>query len=259
MIRQELDASSNLNTYNYDSDIVCRLSQFQLVTEDTLHEVIMKCPSKSCSLDPMPTWLVKQHLPVLTPILTKIVNSSISIGSFPSGLRRAIITPILKKASLDKNTLGNYRPVSNLPFVGKLIEKVVSAQVSDYISSNGLSDPYQSAYTKARSTETALACVQNDILRAIDNQQAVFLLMSDLSAAFDTVDHVILLERLAGDFGFTGDVHNWFKTYLEARTCSVIINGISLFSSLPFATRGVIFDYSMTMAEHITNLSHSIN
>ena len=74
-IRQELDAnasaSSNLNTYNYDSDIVCRLSQFQLVTEDALHEVIMKCPSKSCSLDPMPTWLVKQHLPVLTPILTK--------------------------------------------------------------------------------------------------------------------------------------------------------------------------------------------
>ena len=108
-IRQELDANasatSNLNTYNnYDSDIVCRLSQFQLVTEDTLHEVITKCPSKSCSVDPMPTWLVKQHLPVLMPILTKIVNSSLSSGSFPSGLGRAIITPILKKASLDKNT-----------------------------------------------------------------------------------------------------------------------------------------------------------
>ena len=73
----------------------------------------MKCPSKSCSLDPMPTWLVKQYLPVLMPILTKIVNSSLSSGSFPSRLRRAIITPILKKASLDKNTLGNYRPVSN--------------------------------------------------------------------------------------------------------------------------------------------------
>ena len=72
MIRQKLDAnasaSSNLNTYSYDSGVVCSLSQFQLVTEDTLHEAIMKCPSKSCSLDPMPTWLVKQHLPVLTPI-----------------------------------------------------------------------------------------------------------------------------------------------------------------------------------------------
>ena len=65
--------------------------------------------------------------------------------------------------------------------------------MSDYISSNGLSDPYQSAYTKAGSTETALACVQNDILRAIDNQQAGFLLMLDLSAAFDTMDHGILL------------------------------------------------------------------
>ena len=80
--------------------------------------------------------------------------------------------------------------------------------MSDYISSNGLSDPYQSDYTKARSTETALACVQNDILREIDNQQAVFLLMLDLSAAFDNVDHGILLEQLAGNFGFTGDVHN---------------------------------------------------
>ena len=87
--------------------------------------------------------------------------------------------------------------------------------MSDYISSNGLSDPFQSAYTKARSTETAFACVQNDILRAIDNQQAVFLLMLDLSAAFDTMDHVILLERhVAWDFGYTGDVNNWFKTYL---------------------------------------------
>ena len=141
--------------------------------------------------------MVKQHLPVLTSILTKIVNSSLSSGSFPSWLRRAIITPILKKASLDKNTLGNYRPVSNLPFVGKLIEKVVSAQVFDYISSNGLSDPYQSY------RDCTCLCA-DDILRAIDNQQAVFQLMLDLSAAFDTVDHGILLERLAGDFGFTG-------------------------------------------------------
>ena len=76
--------------------------------------------------------------------------------------------------------------------------------MSDYIGSYGLSDPYQSAYTKAHSTETVLACVQNDILCAIDNQQAVFLLMLDLSAAFITLDHGILLERLAGGFGFMG-------------------------------------------------------
>ena len=127
------------------------------------------------------------------PILTKIVNSSLLSGSSPSGLCRAIITPILKKASLDQNTLGNYRPVSNSPFDGKLTEKVVLVQVSDY----DLSDPYQSAYTKAHSKKTALACVQNDNLRVIDNQQAVFLLMLDLLAVFNTVDHTILLEQLA--------------------------------------------------------------
>jgi hypothetical protein len=228
-IRREIDenvSNSDLTLcHNYHSNPQSNLSNFHTVNEDDLCEVIMKCPSKSCPLDPMPTWLVKQHLPILLPILTSIVNTSLSCGVFPTGLRRAIITPILKKASLDNNQLGNYRPVSNLPFVGKLIEKVVSAQVSNYIIINGLYDPYQSAYRQARSTETALTCVQNDILRAIDDQRAVFLLMLDLSAAFDTVDHGILLERLAGDFGLTGKVHNWYKTYLENRTCTVNING----------------------------------
>ena len=80
---------------------------------------------------------------------------------------------------------------------------------------------FQSAYRQAHSTETALVCVQNDILRAIDNQHAVFMLLLDLSAAFDTVDHEILLQRLDSNFGLTGTVKNWFHSYLCGRSCKV--------------------------------------
>ncbi|XP_072048923.1 uncharacterized protein [Amphiura filiformis] len=230
-IRCELDlydpCSSNSTTSHENQSVVsCNLFDFQLITEDDLCKIIGKCPTKSCPLDPMPTWLVKQHLDTLAPILTAIVNVSLSSGVFPAELSKAVITPVLKKPSLDRNLLSNYRPVSNLRFVGKLIEKVVSTQVSNYINVYQLSDPYQSAYKVSHSTETALTCVQNDILRAIDNQRAVLLLMLDLSAAFNTVDHGILLERFAGDFGIKGKVQNWFKTYLGGRTGRVHIDGV---------------------------------
>ena len=232
-IRNELDqcASSSSNQSSQflpqsDIHVECKLSDFSIVTEDKLYNLIMKCPSKSCLLDPMPTWLVKQHLQTLLPILTTIVNTSLASGAFPAELRKAIITPILKKASLDKNQLKHYRPVSNLAFIGKLIEKVVASQVSDHTTKHDLSDPYQSAYKCAHSTETALVCVQNDILRAIDNRHAVFLLMLDLSAAFDTVDHGILLKQLTDDFGLTDNVHTWFQSYLCSRTSKVCVKGV---------------------------------
>ncbi|XP_072048781.1 uncharacterized protein [Amphiura filiformis] len=126
-----------------------------------------------------------------------IVNNSLLSGCFPAELRRATITPVLKKVSLDKQQLSNYRPVSNLAFVGKLIEKVVSVQLTEYVECNKLAEPLQSAYRAAHSTETALLAVHNTILRAIDDNRAVFVVLLDLTAAFDTVDHRILLQRLS--------------------------------------------------------------
>ena len=200
-------------------------AQFDSVSEDVLQFMISKCPSKSCTLDPMPTWLVKKHLPVLLPVLLRIVNMSLSTGVFPERLRSSIITPVLKKSSLDKDDLGSYRPVSNIPFLGKLIEKAVSKQVSNFVNRNDLLDPMQSAYRVAHSTETALIRLQNDVLCAIDNRQAVFLLMLDLSSAFDTVDHTILSHRLADDFGLRDNVLSWFNSYLSNRSCRVHVNG----------------------------------
>jgi hypothetical protein len=168
---------------------------------------------------------MKDHLPTIIPVLCRIVNDSLTTGTFPSDLRKAIITPILKKPSLDHQLLKSYRPVSNLSFLGKLIERVVASQVTTFVDSNSLGEPLQSAYRHMHSTETALLAVQDFFLRAIDNQKAVFLIMIDMSAAFDTVDHSILLQRLKHDFGLSGPVHHWFQSYLSHRTSQVCVSG----------------------------------
>jgi hypothetical protein len=96
------------------------------------------------------------------------------LGTFPENLKQAIVTPILKKANLDWNELKNYRPVSNIGFIGKVIEKAVMIQVNDHIQDNDLDEVYQSAYKVKHSTETALLKVTNDVAMALDDNKAVF-------------------------------------------------------------------------------------
>ena len=121
-----------------------------------------------------------------------MVNLSLETGSLPPSLKKAVLSPLLKKPSLDHETLANFRPISNLKMVSKIIEKVVAVHLNRYLEENNLNEPLQSAYKQYHSCETALVRVQNDILLSIDNQQCVVLLLLDLSAAFDTVDHGIL-------------------------------------------------------------------
>ena len=112
----------------------------------------------------------------------------------------------------------NLRPISNLKVVSKLVEKVVATQLTDHVMKHHLDETFQSAYKNSHSTETALVRVQNDILCAIDNNESVILLLLDLSAAFDTVDHSILLSRLRDRFGVNGTAAAWFESYLTSRT-----------------------------------------
>jgi len=177
-------------------------------------------------LDPIPTSLLRDILPTIAPVITEIVNSCLSSGTFPSHLKSAIVKPLLKKQSLDKEVLKNFRPVSNLSFLSKVIEKVVAARLVDHMSENRLMDPFQSAYRKGHSTETALLRVHNDIVSAVDKGRGVCLILLDLSAAFDTVDHTILLTFLEEYIGLDGPTLNLFKTYLSDRTQCVSIGGV---------------------------------
>ena len=134
--------------------------------------------------------------------------------------------PLIKKPSLDTDDFKNYRPVSNLKFVSKILEKVVASQITSYLEDNKLLDDHQSAYKKYHGTETALLKVQNDILQAFDNHQGVILVLLDLSSAFDTIDHDIMISRLRS-LGIKGQALQWITSYLQFRTQSVSINGQS--------------------------------
>ena len=144
-----------------------------------------------------------QPLPHLRPV------SSHSQGT--------VISPLLKKPTLDKEELSNYRPISNLSLVSKIIEHVVKSRLMDHLTSNSLLNPHQSAYCKHHSTETALLYIHDHLISAIGSQKVSCLCLLDLSAAFDTIDHDVLITRLSSWFGIQGSVLSWFKSYLSSR------------------------------------------
>ena len=129
-----------------------------------------------------------------------------------------MIKPLLKKSGADHENFSNFRPASNLYFLYKVTEKAVAAQLCDHLNGNGgFLEEFQSAYKCYHSTETALVRVHNDILKAVDDKKSVIILLLDLSAAFDTVDHTILVSRLANRFGIRDTALNWFRSYLRLR------------------------------------------
>ena len=150
------------------------------------------------------------------------------VHSLPS---QVLVQPLLKKPSLSTDDLNNFRPISNLNFISKILEKVVAIQA--HLSSNSLSSSFQSAYRIFHSTETTLLKIHNDLILAMDRGVVTSLILLDLSAAFDTVDHSILLTRLQNWFGLDGLLLNWFTSYLSSRSQAVSINdSISAFSTL---------------------------
>ena len=147
---------------------------------------------------------------------------SLSSGQFPRQFKNAIIASLLKKTGLGP-VLSNYRPISNLS-LSKLLERVAAFQLLDYMHSNSLFEPLQSAYRRFYSTETALLKIQNDVLCSMDHGGVKLLVLLDLSAAFDTVDHHLLLSRLETKLGLSGTVLQWFTTYLANRKQQILIN-----------------------------------
>jgi len=199
-------------------------STFDFFSQQEIKKLFSKSSNAFCDLDPMPTYLVKEHQNILIAPISKMINDSLSMGVFPHSMKIAHVKPLIKKHNLDQNVLKNYRPVSNLSFVSKLIERAVAIRLNTYLSDNCLNESLQSAYKSCHSTETALLKVKNDIMTSVDNRKAVVLVLLDLSAAFDTIDHGVLFGRLKNMFGLSGKVLEWFRSYLDQRYQSVSIH-----------------------------------
>ena len=211
------DAISDDLTLEPPTEISTSFCDFVEVTEKHIVEYAAKSCNKSCCLDPIPSIVFKGCVKVLLPVITKIVNMSLDTATVPKSLKTATVFPLLKKPNADHSQFANFRPVSNLSLVSKITEKSVVVHLPDYITKHHLGEMFQSAYKVFHSTETALVKVQNDILRAVDTNHSIVLLLLDLSAAFDTVDHSLLLSRLEQRFGVKGKVIQWIKSYLINR------------------------------------------
>ncbi|KAL5252941.1 hypothetical protein ACHWQZ_G015637 [Mnemiopsis leidyi] len=195
----------------------CHWYNFEPTNIEELKEIVDEAGIKCSPADILPLYLLRDNIEILLPLMVDLVNASLSQGSM-DGVKLADIIPLLKGDSMDPNILKNFRPVSNLTFLGKLVERVVLRRLNEHLSRNNLNCPEQSAYKKHHSTETLLIRIWNDLLVAADEKSATVVMMLDLSAAFDTVDHNLLLNILEKEIGLRGNVLKWFTSFLKGRS-----------------------------------------
>ena len=215
--------NNNYDHKTHDGNAVdATLDTFSPVDLKYVTKLIQSAPNKTCDLDPIPTNILKFLTETIAPVVQKIINSSLDKGIVPSTYKTALVKPLLKKPGLEP-IHKNYRPVSNLQFVSKLLEQSVIDQLEKHAERNDLDDDLQSAYRPNHSTETALLHVVDSLLVAMDNRMAVLMGMLDLSAAFDTINHDIMLERLSITHGLGESAVRWFASYLRGRTQRVAV------------------------------------
>ena len=202
--------------------ISCKLSCFTPPSITEIRNLILTANSTS-PIDPLPLVVFKNIVPISENAILYLISQSLDDGIMVSSLKYAIIKPILKKPYLDPDVLTNYRPISQLPILSKIMERVVSRQLINYLENNNLLDYFQSAYRKSFSTETALTHVTDLIHNSLDSSHCVQLLLIDLSSAFDMLNHSILINRII-ELGIEGSPLKWLMSFITDRTSSVKIN-----------------------------------
>ena len=188
---------------------------FDTVNKDYVLGLIQKLKLKSSfGHDGLSSKILKHVAPEVGDILTSIINQSLLTGIFPDSLKLAKIAPIFKKE--DPHLTDNYRPISLLPVISKIFEKVVFKQVYDYFNDNNLLYKNQYGFRKKHSTELAGLEFHDKLVTELDKSKLPIAIFLDLSKAFDTIDHDILLHKLRY-YGISGTSLEWFKSYLSNR------------------------------------------
>ena len=202
-------------TAMYDNSIPCiHKFSFDHVTESDVIKIVKSISTNSRGVDDINSFILKLLIHRISGVLTHIINISFEHNIFPDRWKLAIIKPIPK--ILCPLQPSDFRPISLLPTLSKIIEKLANRQIVNYVTDHCLLDVYQSAYRLNHSTTTALLKICDDILESIEDNEVTLMVFLDFSKAFDTVNHRLLLEKLK-ILGFDSSALNWIKSYLSNR------------------------------------------
>lgn len=194
-----------------------------IVTDSDVRRAIMCISSTAVGSDGISRGMIIPLLDIITPVFTNIVNYSLSSTSFPSAWKNALIIPLPKKSC--PSSLSDYRPISILPFLSKVLEKIVHKQLNDHLCSNNLLSSFQSGFRPGHSTVTALTKITDDIRMGMDNRLLTILGLLDFSNAFNTVDTDVLLNVMCS-FGIAESARDWFRSYLQGRRQRLTVDEI---------------------------------
>lgn len=179
---------------------------------------------KSCGFDNISINMIKKSKRNICNILELLINNSFQTGIIPDKTKIAKITPIFKNGN--KEHVTNYRPISVLPIISKIMEKIMNKRLLNFLQKSKFFYPNQYGFRKNSNSETAVVDITSDIQLQLDKKQNCGIISLDLCKAFDTVNHEILLKKMY-DIGIRGNSYNWFKNYLTNRYQFVSINNHS--------------------------------
>lgn len=176
-IRKQISAPNNVLIVIPDLSPTNRFNSFSTVSLPYLFEVLCHMKTTTCSLDVIPTRFLKDVFSVVGPSILSIINLSLTDGIVPCSFKHVVVQPLLKKPNLSTSDFNNFRPISKLPFLSKILEKVVCNQILDFMVSNNIFEKFQSGFRALHSTETALLKVSNDLHLAADTGESAILIL----------------------------------------------------------------------------------
>ena len=180
-------------------------------------------PSKAAGLDGINGIFLKDGAIIVAEPIRDIFNLSIKLSTFPDKCKVAKVKPLYKKGS--KLEPKNYRPISLLPLISKIFEKMVHAQTQLFLDENNILYKFQSGFRVNHSTDTSLSYLNNKIMNGFDNKLYTGMILIDLQKAFDTIDHDIFLDKIRC-LGFSDSSISWYKSYLESRYFKISIGNL---------------------------------
>lgn len=220
---QKHDNDSNYNYFTpYVKNCLNSFAFFPIDEKQIISEIKLLKEGKSTGVDNIETNFIKNINEQIASILTHIFNLSLETGTFPLAFKKGIVVP-LHKGGDDMNP-DHYRPIALLPVISKLFEKIVSDRITDFLNKTNFFSENQYGFIKNKGTDLALYKFTSAILNGINNDKKVTGLFIDITKAFDTVSHEILLDKLY-KAGFRGTVADWLKSYLSDRKQAVRLNG----------------------------------